>query len=246
MEGISGIRYSGEIATAARVHRLNPKLLAAVAAQETGGPGSRSGRNIVGDGGHGHGIFQIDDRYHAFARTAEAMDPAKNADYAATLLSGLLKRFGGDVHAALSAYNAGSPTAAGTRTDWGDGCRLGYADSVLRHYDQLSDSSVLATGPDGAPTSTSPPHDDLQAEVSQTASSVFGLLTLMMQQSTSSATMAQSGSSATSLPAPAWFHSTRDAGADVALAQLICEGGDADPEDAAAGDSPWRGTHSAQ
>jgi hypothetical protein len=34
---------------------VSPRLLAAVAAQETGGPGSNSGRNIIGDGGHGHG-----------------------------------------------------------------------------------------------------------------------------------------------------------------------------------------------
>src|SRR5581483_11460466 len=39
-----------------------------------------------------------------------------------------------DVRRALSAYNAGDPNATGTVTTWGDGRRLGYADSVLRHY----------------------------------------------------------------------------------------------------------------
>lgn len=132
-----GVTYAGDIVQAAARHGVDPTLLAAVAAQETGGPGSNGGRNVTGDGGHGHGLFQIDDRWHAFASTPAASDPAANADYAAGMLSGLLKRFGGNVRAALSAYNAGSPTAAGTQTTWGDGQRLGYADSVLRHYAQL-------------------------------------------------------------------------------------------------------------
>src|SRR5271166_2542180 len=136
-----GVAYAPEIATAARRHGLDPDLLAAVAAQETGGPGSNAGRNVVGDGGHGRGLFQIDDRWHAFASTPAAMDPGKNADYAAGMLSGLLKQYGGNVHEALSAYNSGSPTAAGTRTRWSDGSDLAYADSVLRHYQLISGES---------------------------------------------------------------------------------------------------------
>src|SRR5579884_1809324 len=134
MDTTLNVAFGPQIAAAATRHNLDPKLLAAVAAQETGGPGSDSGRNVVGDGGHGHGLFQIDDRWHAFARTPAAMNPAANADYAAGMLAGNLKRYGGDVRAALSAYNAGSPTAAGTQTTWADGATLGYADSVLRHY----------------------------------------------------------------------------------------------------------------
>jgi Transglycosylase SLT domain len=133
-----GVAFAPEIASAARRYGLDPDLLAAVAAQETGGPDTNAGRNVVGDGGHGHGIFQIDDRWHSFASTPGAMDPAKNADYAAGMLSGLLKRYGGNVHEALSAYNAGSPTAAGTRTRWSDGSDLAYADSVMRHYQRLA------------------------------------------------------------------------------------------------------------
>jgi hypothetical protein len=133
-----GVNFAPEIASAAQKHGLDPQLLAAVAAQETGGPGASGGRNEVGDGGHGRGLFQIDDRWHDFAKTGAAMDPAQNADYAAGMLSGLLKRYGGSVREALSAYNAGSPTAKGTSTTWGDGQRLDYADSVLRHYQQLS------------------------------------------------------------------------------------------------------------
>jgi len=137
-----GVAFSSEIAGAAAKFGLDPRLLAAVAAQETGGPGSNSGRNIVGDAGHGHGLFQIDDRFHDFARTAAAMNPQANADYAARMISGLLGQYGGDVRKALSAYNAGDPNARGTVTQWQDGARLGYADSVLRHYMALGNTST--------------------------------------------------------------------------------------------------------
>jgi len=137
MTGITGIKYGSEITAAAKAHGIDPKLLAAVAAQESGGPGSNSGNNVVGDGGHGHGVFQIDDRTWAFASTPAAMDPAANAGAAASILAGDLSRCGGNVKAALSAYNSGSPTATGTQTTWPDGQTLGYAESVLRHYAQL-------------------------------------------------------------------------------------------------------------
>lgn len=146
-----GVAYAPQIAAAAGKHGLDPNLLAAVAAQETGGPDSNSGRNVVGDGGHGHGVFQIDDRWHAFAATPSAMDPGKNADYAAGMLAGLLKQYGGNVHEALSAYNSGSPASTGTTTRWGDGSVLGYADSVMRHYERLGGSA----GPEGSSSAAS-------------------------------------------------------------------------------------------
>jgi hypothetical protein len=152
MDTSLNVAYGPAITAAATRHHLQPRLLAAVAAQETGGPGADSGRNIVGDEGHGHGVFQIDDRWHAFARSRAAMDPAKNADYAAGMLQSNLERYGGDVHKALSAYNAGSPNATGTTTDWGDGKPIGYADSVLRHY------ARLAGGP-GDPSAAAAPVD---------------------------------------------------------------------------------------
>ncbi len=136
-----GVAYAPQIATAAARHGLDPRLLAAVAAQETGGPGTNAGANVDGDGGHGHGLFQIDDRYHSFARSAAAEDPADNADYAAGMLRGLLDRYGGNVHEALSAYNAGDPNATGTTTHWADGQVLGYADSVMRHYRDVGGSA---------------------------------------------------------------------------------------------------------
>jgi len=141
----TGVAFAPEIASAARRHGVDPMLLAAVAAQETGGPDSNAGRNVIGDGGHGHGIFQIDDRWHSFATTSAAMEPARNADYAAGMLAGLLDQYGGDVHEALSAYNSGSPHAVGTRTQWADGESVGYADSVLRHYQRLDDQALPET-----------------------------------------------------------------------------------------------------
>lgn len=152
------VAFGAQIEAAATRHHLEPRLLAAVAAQETGGPGADSGRNIVGDGGHGHGVFQIDDRWHAFARSPAAMDPARNADYAAGMLESNLNRFGGNVRSALSAYNAGSPTATGTRTDWGDGKPVSYADSVFRHYARLGGDPAAPAG--GArPGSSAAPTD---------------------------------------------------------------------------------------
>jgi hypothetical protein len=138
----TGVAFASQIESAARSHGLDPRLLAAVAAQETGGPDTNAGHNIVGDGGHGRGLFQIDDRWHPFASSGAAMDPSKNADYAAGMLSGLLSRYGGNVHEALSAYNSGSPTSTGTKTRWADGADLGYADSVMRHYSRLTGSPV--------------------------------------------------------------------------------------------------------
>ncbi len=144
------VSFGPQIEAAAKRHGLDPRLLAAVAAQETGGPGTNSGRNVVGDGGHGHGLFQIDDRYHSFARTPAAMDPAANAEYAAGMIADNLKRYGGNVRQALSAYNAGSPNATGTTTDWGSGKVLGYADSVMRHYAQICGDDARAGQPDAS------------------------------------------------------------------------------------------------
>jgi hypothetical protein len=154
----------------------------------------------VGDRGHGHGVFQIDDRWHAFASTPSAMDPAKNADYAAGMLSGLLKRYGGNVREALSAYNAGSPTATGTTTDWGDGKPIGYADSVLKHM-----ASLGGSGSGRLPSVAS----SAMAALGTTASSSAALahFTSTMQSLTamaSSAPVAQTGSHRTATRS--WAH----------------------------------------
>jgi len=178
-----GVNYAPQIVSAAESHGLDPTLLAAVAAQETGGPGQNGGANVVGDGGHGHGLFQIDDRWHAFAGTPQAMDPQSNANYAAGMLSGLLSRYGGNVREALSAYNAGSPSASGTPTTWGDGQTLSYADSVFRHEAELGASGQ----------SQSDPLAFAQAEQSCNSASVNGLLALQGQLSGTGASAFSTG-----------------------------------------------------
>jgi hypothetical protein len=165
---VSSVRYGAQIVAAATAHNIDPQLLAAVAAQETGGPGSSSGNNIVGDGGHGHGVFQIDDRTWGFAKTSAAMDPAQNANFAAGILADNLQRYGGNVKMALSAYNAGSPTATGTTTTWANGKTLGYADSVLQHYTELGGTATAAATAATAAELTANSGDNL-ASVNQLA-----------------------------------------------------------------------------
>ncbi|MGI8421586.1 MAG: hypothetical protein ACR2MU_04910, partial [Gaiellaceae bacterium] len=73
---------------AEHAHGLPAGFLLAFASRET------NCRNIAGDGGHGRGVFQIDDRFHADwlskhgAGKAGAVPPVKDAaDYAAAMLS---------------------------------------------------------------------------------------------------------------------------------------------------------------
>jgi hypothetical protein len=89
------------------------------------------------------------------------------------MLSGLLARYKGNVHRALSAYNAGDPDARGTPTRWGDGSRLGYADSVMQHYARLTGKAppdrqgmpATVDGGSGALGLGSSPHDSAVAEM---------------------------------------------------------------------------------
>ncbi len=182
---IGSIRYGSQIAAAAAAHHIDPQLLAAVAAQETGGPGASSGNNIVGDSGHGHGVFQIDDRTWGFAKTPAAMDPQQNANFAAGILADNLQRYGGNVKMALSAYNAGSPTATGTTTTWGDGQTLGYADSVMKHYDALGGAANATT-------------EELTAESGENSANVNSLLSAFssLANGTTAGTSTSSASSA--------------------------------------------------
>ncbi len=183
---IGSIRYGAQIAAAAAAHHIDPQLLAAVAAQETGGPGATSGNNIVGDCGHGHGVFQIDDRSWGFAKTSAAMDPQQNANFAAGILADNLQRYGGNVRMALSAYNAGSPTATGTTTTWGDGQTLSYADSVMKHYDELGSATSAAT-------------EELAADSGENSAGVNALLNVyasLANGTTSGTSLSSSASSA--------------------------------------------------
>ena len=133
------------IARAATEQGIDPLLLASFAAQESGSPGSTSNRNVaIGADGHGHGLFQIDDRYHPIARTADIRNPASSAGYAARLvregldaahLAGM--RGTAAVRGAANYYHAGTiGKREAPTTRWPD-ATLHYDDSLLRHYDQM-------------------------------------------------------------------------------------------------------------
>lgn len=78
-------------------------ILLAIASRETGC------RNIKGDGGHGRGVCQIDDRSWGDFLIAhkDGMDPESNIRKAADILAANLKALG-DMEKALCAYNCGA------------------------------------------------------------------------------------------------------------------------------------------
>jgi len=116
LEGARRAGYVDLCLAAERKAGLPRGVLLAIASRET------NCRDVVGDGGHGRGLFQIDDRSHgAFLRRHGAAGPggkppvAAAADYAAQLLKDNLafgrgKGLSGDalLTFALSAYNAGA------------------------------------------------------------------------------------------------------------------------------------------
>jgi soluble lytic murein transglycosylase-like protein len=133
---LKGIRYGREMAAAAAEHHVDPILVAAVAAQESGGPGAINGDALACEkNGKGRGLMQADARWVPLARTQAVFDPAKNAGHGADTLRNDIVRQHGDTRRALQQYNAGNDgNAPGTPTTWPDGKKLNYADSVMRHY----------------------------------------------------------------------------------------------------------------
>lgn len=91
----------GVIAEANQIYGLPPYLLHAVGSRET------NLTNEVGDGGHGHGIFQLDDRSHVIPPNFDN-DITLQALTAAAMLSALFRKYGSWV-SALNAYNSGQP-----------------------------------------------------------------------------------------------------------------------------------------
>lgn len=68
----------------------------------------------TGDGGHGRGLMQIDDRFHASFMAAMDSngkpmwkDPWHNIGFGACELRRALDQLGGDIHQAVAAYNCG-------------------------------------------------------------------------------------------------------------------------------------------
>lgn len=86
--------------TVEKRHGLPPFLLFAVASVET------NMNNETGDGGHGHGMFQLDDRWHTIPPGFDD-DVRKQAATAAGMLKANLAHYAGHLHPAVAAYNAG-------------------------------------------------------------------------------------------------------------------------------------------
>ena len=91
------------VEAAARAYDLPPALIFAVMSRET------NGRNVVGDGGHGRGLMQIDDRSWGSWLSANGggMDPASNIMKGAAILRANINYFGGNVRDGVAAYNCG-------------------------------------------------------------------------------------------------------------------------------------------
>jgi soluble lytic murein transglycosylase-like protein len=104
-------RHREAILAAAEKHHLDPLLICAVIDQESGGGVYLDARG-KGDGGHGHGLMQIDSRWHReFIDTQPWGEPAVNIDYGAGLLASYIRQLGGAVDAGVCAYNAGPKRA---------------------------------------------------------------------------------------------------------------------------------------
>ena len=89
-------------------------LLFAVGSRET------SLANVVGDGGHGHGVWQLDDRSHTPPGGFAQFDGnvPLQCSIAADMLHDLLAREAGNVERAANRYNSGQPEA--DKTTGGD------------------------------------------------------------------------------------------------------------------------------
>jgi hypothetical protein len=95
-------RHPGVVNAAEAKHKLPHRLLYAVGSRETNL--AEHWEQTPGDGGHGHGTWQLDDRSH---KIPSPFPMALQADMAAQLLSDLIAHFKGNVKSAVSAYNAG-------------------------------------------------------------------------------------------------------------------------------------------
>ena len=98
--------------------------------------------NEVGDFGHGHGVWQLDDRFHAPPGGSWSQFDANVAVQCATaaaMLQGMLTTTGGKVEEAAAIYNSGQQGEPGTTHG-------NYGIDVLQRMQflqQLSSSSVI-------------------------------------------------------------------------------------------------------
>jgi len=114
------------IERAAAAHGIDPKLLAAVGEQESDmGRGAGYDRTThVGADGHGHGIWQMDDRFHTMRDAVRAgRDPAFAAGEAARQLSENMRAYG--TSSGIQRYNGRDTT-------------LPYYHAVMRHLAHIA------------------------------------------------------------------------------------------------------------
>lgn len=102
---------------------------------------------FLGDNGYGHGIMQIDRRWHDFANTTAPNDHPRNIAYSAKYLKALKKQLGSWPEA-LAAYNAG---AGNVRKAQKEGRSIDYyttgrdySADVLRRKKEISE--IVAPG----------------------------------------------------------------------------------------------------
>ncbi|MEO6156706.1 MAG: peptidoglycan-binding protein [Ilumatobacteraceae bacterium] len=95
-------RHPGVVAAAEHKHGLPAHLLHAIGSRETNL--SEFYENHPGDGGHGRGTFQLDDRSH---HIPNPFPMQMQADIAGGMMHDGIARFGGNVQEACSAYNSG-------------------------------------------------------------------------------------------------------------------------------------------
>jgi soluble lytic murein transglycosylase-like protein len=104
--------YLPYVRAAAKKYHVSQAIILAVMDRETGDPHKigLGGHNVRGDGGHGRGLMQIDDRSHGswLAGHDGGMDPKSNIDYGTSIIAANLRQFHGNKHEALAAYNSGA------------------------------------------------------------------------------------------------------------------------------------------
>lgn len=146
------------IVVAERGYSLPRFLLFAVGSRET------NLTNEVGDGGHGHGVWQLDDRSHTIPGRFD-VNVGWQCNTAAGMLAGLIGTFRGNLRAAVAAYNSGAGTvswnlANGFDIDRGTAGN-DYSRDVLERMSWLQSNHTYPPPP-GSPLPAQPKDDDMR------------------------------------------------------------------------------------
>jgi len=146
-------QYAALIVDAARAYGVPPQIVAGIMSRESGGGTllSPKGPAGTGDGGHGHGLMQIDDRSHgAFINSGKWKIPRDNINYGTALLAAYRVQAvekgvpsPAALYVALAGYNRGLTGAAraflsGSDPDAGT-TKANYAHDVLARAELWKD-----------------------------------------------------------------------------------------------------------